>query len=56
MHTIEIVDHCNEPMAKHCRLCRSKRLGEMEFRMNNKQVLTRTKIKTKTLTLTLILP
>ena len=38
MHTIEIIDHCNEPMAKHCRLCRSKRLGEMEFRMNNKQI------------------
>ena len=35
---VAIIDHCNEPFAKHCRLCRVRRMSELEFRMNNKQV------------------
>ena len=30
---LNILDHCNEPMAKHCRLCRSRRMYALEFRM-----------------------
>jgi hypothetical protein len=30
---LAILDVCNEPMAKHCRLCRTKKLYNLEFRM-----------------------
>ena len=35
---LHMLDHCNEPMAKHCRLCRVKRIHELEFRLNEGQV------------------
>ena len=44
--SIHIIDHCNEPQADKCRLCRTKRLNEMEFRMNNKQIPEGTKLLT----------
>eukprot|EP01041_Mallomonas_annulata_P014541 gene14541-30952_t len=30
---LNILDRCNEPMAKHCKLCRSKRMQALEYRM-----------------------
>ena len=40
-----MIDHCNEPMAKHCRLCRIRRMNEVELRMRTNQIPTNLKVK-----------
>jgi hypothetical protein len=32
---LRAMDECNEPLAKHCRLCRVRRMEALEFRMLN---------------------
>lgn len=33
----KILQKCDEPLAKHCRLCRVKRISKLEFKMLNRQ-------------------
>jgi len=35
---LAILDHCNEPFAKNCRLCQKRRTYELQFRMNQQQI------------------